>query len=253
MPLAYSITNPNKLLRLAFKDAGLLALGQTLSPEDLQEGLDRLNMMLSQWAMQRYMVYRLEDVFVTSTGVLSYTIGPAEPLPAPAPDIVYGNRPDQIEAAYARQLSNTGGSPVDYPLGVLNARENYAQISLKTLGTFPQYCWYDPDLPYGKIYPWPVPQASLYEIHVLVKVALNVSLAAADDIILPDVYMAAIHYNMAVRLGIAYRMPVGDDLKGMARDSLSTIRESNTQIPTLSMPTELMRGGIYNPYSDQTY
>lgn len=246
-------TTPYAILRLAFKDAGILGQGQEVSNEDIQDGLLRMNFMIAQWQMKRYLVYHLVDKSVVSTGALNYTVGPTVAAP-PQPDIIMAYRPDRIEYAYIRQLVNDGNNfPVDYPLEILQSREDYARVQVKNLGTFPMFAFYDPALPNGLLYPWPLPEANLYEVHVLFKEALPGFPDLTTAILLPDAYMAALHFNMAVRLGAAYKIPVTDDMKGMARESLSIIRGANAAIPALVMPSGLNRGGIYNVLSDQVY
>ena len=44
-------------------------------------------------------------------------------------------RPDRLESAYVR-LAN-GGQQVDYMLDIVQAREDYNEIALKQLQTFP--------------------------------------------------------------------------------------------------------------------
>ena len=86
-----------------------------------------MNMMLAQWQRKRWMVYSLDDVAFTPTGAASYTVGLGGTVNIP--------RPDRIEAAFVR-LTN-GAMPVDYPLALLEAREDYNKIALKNLQTFP--------------------------------------------------------------------------------------------------------------------
>jgi hypothetical protein len=140
------------------------------------------------------------------------------------------------------------------PLTVLQAREDYDRIALKQLASFPSYIFYDPVYPAGVLYPWPIPQASIYEIFVITKVELAAITSLATEINLPPEYQAALHYNLCARLRPAYQLPPDPSIVALAKDALNTVRGANTQIPRAVMPRSLvMRGGGYNVWSDQGY
>ena len=239
------MTIVSDIITLALKDAGIVGVGQTPTNEDSNDALTRCNWMLSQWQRKRWLIWHLVDTAFTSTGAQSYTVGSG------------GNfnilRPDRLEAAFLRQIVPSQPNLVDYPLGLIEAREEYNRISLKTLGTFPRWAFYDPAYPTGNLFVWPVPSATLYEIHITTKEQLSQFASLAATINLPPEYMAAIHHNLVVRLKAAYQLPKDEVFIGMAKDALNVIKNENAQIPTLQLPAELMRPGIYNPFSDQIY
>ncbi len=70
---------------------------------------------------------------------------------------------------------------------------------------------------------------------------------------MPPEFIAALKFNLAVRLRQSYMLPPDAVLVALAKDSLNVIRGANTQIGTLVMPTELVRPGLYNVFSDQIY
>jgi len=97
----------------------------------------------------------------------------------------------------------------------------------------------------------PVPQASIYAVHVQVKEHLAQFTSLEQDINLPAEYLNAIHWNLCVRLFPQYQRQADPLIVSLAKDSLNTLRKANVQIGRLTMPTDLVRPGIYNPYSDQ--
>lgn len=234
------------IITQAAKDAGILGLGQTLSGEDTNDCLLRLNWMVDQWQRRRWLVYHLIDLAVVSTGALSYSVGLGGAFNI-------NPRPERIEAAYFRQTVPTAPNLIDYYLEVLEAREDYARISLKTLSTFPSYAFYDPDMPLGALFVWPVPQAGIYELHILIKEILPQFTTPASVVVLPGEYFAALHFNLALRLRAAYQVepPQPDYLPSLAKEALSTIRGANSQVPRLRMPPGLVKPGNYNIFSDQ--
>lgn len=231
------------LILSALKDAGAIGVGQTPSAEDINDAFDRLNGMMAQWSRQRWLVYHLIDVAFTADGSLNYSIGTGGDLNYP--------RPDRIEAAFFRQLINSPGNEVDYPLEVLNSREDYNRITLKGLASFPSVVFYDSGYPLGYVYIWPVPNDQ-YEIHLSLKATLDQFANLNTAVILPPEYKEALRTNLAVRLKVSYQMPIDPQLIGLAKSALNVIRNSNAQIPTLQMPNDLVRGGgNYNVFSDR--
>lgn len=245
-----TVTTAADIVRLVLKDTGVLGVGQTATAEDTNDVFDTLNMMIGEWASKRWLLYHLLDVSVVSTGAQSYTVGPGGDI-----DTGAMQRPDRLEdGCFFRQLI-TASSPnkIDYPLSILESREDYSRIGLKQLTTIPQFVFYDPVFPLGVVYPWPVMQATQYELHLLVKSQLSQFDNLADSIDLPSQYYGAIRYNLGCRVRPMYQFGPDPSLVALATDSLSTIRNMNAAVPRLRMPVGIGRGNKYNIFSDSTY
>lgn len=255
----------------ALRTAGVYGQGQKPSAEVINGAFNRLNRMLNEWTTKRWMEFHLIDIPIPSTGAQWYTIGPGG-------NINIGTRPPDIVAAYLRLFSQGGpvatydfgddfspadfatatwsstpAGAIDYPLQILRSLEDYSQIALKALQSFTSYVYYDAAFPLGRIFPWPVPGTTpqAYEVHVIMKSSLGQFGSLADDLMMPPEYEAAIEFNLAKRLAVAYQIPVDPDLRALAASSLSTVRSAKSQVPRLQMPPELRRPGIYNPYTDR--
>lgn len=240
------MTTPSDIISLALRDSGVLGVGQTASAEDTADCFTRLNWMIGQWKRKRWLIYHLIDVSVVTTGAQSYTVGPGGDYDTP--------RPDKLEFAYLRQIVPSQPSPVDWPLDILASREDYSRIALKNMTSFPQVIFYDSGWPMGRVYPWPIPQANLYEVHLVLKDQLGEFTSLSQDVNLPPEYEAALFYNLAVRLRPAYQLPPDPSLVALATDALNVIRNANAQIPRLTLPRRLVSpGGKYNIYGDYTY
>lgn len=238
------MTTARDIITAALKDAGVIGVGQAVSAEDASDALLRLNGMMAQWARRRWLVYHLVDVSFQATGALSYSIGSGG-------DIAF-TRPNRIEAAFFRQTAGVPGNQVDYPLDIMNSREDYNRIALKAMQSFPQYLFYDSGYPLGNVFIWPVP-TNLYEIHLSIKIPLQTFANLSDVIDLPPEYEEAIRLNLGVRLRPSHQLPADPQLTALAKVALNTLKNSNAQIPTLQMPTDLVRGMVYNVFSDQSY
>lgn len=242
-----TVTTSGDIIRLVLKDTGVLGIGQSANAEDTNDVFDTMNMMIGEWNSKRWLLFHLIDVAKVSTGAQSYTVGPGGDFDTP--------RPDRLEdGCFFRQLvAASSPNQIDYPLSILESREDYARIGLKQLLTIPQFIFYDAAYPLGSVYPWPIPQASLYEIHLLVKSQLTQFANLADDINLPGQYYGAIRYNLGARVRAMYQLPPDPTLTSLAMDSLSVLRNANAQVPRLRMPGGIQRGAKYNIYSDQRY
>jgi hypothetical protein len=245
-------TSVNDICAAALKQAGIIGKGQIASAEDVNWAWAQLQMLLQQWERKRWLVYQLVSIGVTSTGATSYTVGPGGTYNTGVGSV----RPAKIESAFLRQLNVSPSQPVDYPLGLIQAREDYDRIRLKSLTSFPTDVWYDPAWPLGTLYPWPIPQSALYAVYISVLAQLPSSFATtAVTFSLPYEYFYAILTNLAMRLrpyrGIGTWQ--GDLLPAQAKEALNVLRGANTQIARLQIPAELSRPGVYDIFGDRSY
>lgn len=240
-------TTPIDIITQALKKAGILGVGQNPLAEDTNDAYSDLQDMLGQWQRKRWLIWHLVDYEHIGTGAQFYTVGPGG-------DFDISPRPDKIESAFFRQVISSNPNQVDYPLSIIIAREDYNLIALKTLQSFPQYIFYDSAFPMAKVYPWPLIQSSIYSLHITVKQTLAQFDSLNQEIELPLEYMAALKFNLALRLRQSYQLPSDPVLNGLAKDALNVIRNANLQIPRLQIDKQLIRpGGLYNIYSDQNY
>lgn len=237
------------LVNLALEDSGAFSAERPPNYQDTIDALWRLNMMLGQWNRRRWLIYHLvETSVVCDSAKLSYTVGAGG-------DFAIA-RPDQIEAAFIRQVVPSYPNVVDWSLIPIFSYEDYSSITVKTLRAAPsQYYFYDSGFPLGKVYPWPVP-GSQYELHILTKAVLTTFGALADPINLPPEYFQALYLNLAVTLRMAYDtperpLPPKRDLNGLAKAALQTIRHSNFQIGQLRLPYSITGGPAYDVFSDR--
>lgn len=236
----------------ALRESGAYGVGQTPLAMDITDAWFRLQTMLQEWNTRRWLVFHLKTILFTSTGAVTYSVGPGGDF-----DTGTGSqRPDKIESAFLRQLTQSQPNQIDYPLELLQSMEDYNQIALKELVSFPGKVFYDPSWPLGTLYVWPVMAANIYATGITVKDVLPSSFPTANTIFnIPFSYYSAMLYNLALRLRPKYglkSMP-GDPLPGLAKSSLAALRGANTAIARLQIPADLNRPGVYNIFSDRYY
>ena len=225
------MSTPRSLVTLALKTSGAIGLGQTAPAEDVADAYAMMQQMAAQWARKRWLVPHLADIAVPLTGAASYTIGAGGAVNIP--------RPDRIEAAFYR-LRPSALNPLDHPIRVVESREDWNRVAMKSLRGLPAAVFYDTAYPLGILYVYPVTPlgSTAYELHLSVKDGM--ALPALDsDTGLPPEYDAALTYNLAARLRIYYQLAADPAVTALALDSLNTIRKANTQVATLRMPPGL--------------
>jgi hypothetical protein len=244
------------LVKQGLKQAGIVGIGQTPLAEDIEDGWSMLQFMLQTWQRKTWLVYHLVTLLVTSTGKISYTVGSG-----PTNDIDVGvvgltSRPAKLESAFLRQLVQSQPNQIDYPLRLIQSMNDYNQIALKGLESFPGAVFYDPAWPSGNLFAWPVPQADIYAIGACFLEQLPASFTSlTEKFSLPYEYYLAMISNLGILMRPKYGLGTfpGDMLPSIAKNALLTLREANTAIAELSIPADLARKGIYNIFSDQTY
>jgi len=228
------VDNVQTLLQNCLIDAGICGIDEDIEQPLINRAFRQANWLLSQWSRKRWLCYRIQDYSFVSTGALSYAVGEGQ-------TINISPRPDRIEYAFLRFLSGvaSGNLPVDIPLNIIPSHEDYSRITVKTVGTLSWRIFYDPKWPVGQLSPWPVPQASLYEIHVGFKVVLPRFNSITEAINLPPEYEAALNWCLARRLRATNQMPPDGEINALATDSLNVIRLANSAMSTLTLPREL--------------
>ena len=229
------------IINEAFRDVGIKGTGRNLTAEDISTGLRRLNWLISQWNQKKIFIYHMVELSLTSTGALSYTCGPGGDFP-------FVDAPRKMDSAFVRLINS--GIPVDRSLGIIQSKEDYDRISLKSMGTIPSWVYLDENFPVATVYFWPVPVANIYELHISVPMVLATFPTPATAVSLPPEYFAALQYALALRICSAYRIEASKELIFLARDAENTLVKANYKQQLLRMPQGLVRDGVYNIYTD---
>jgi hypothetical protein len=222
------------LLTNALIDGGIVGIDEAIEPAILNRAFTQANWLLAQWARKRWLVYRLVDYSFVSTGAKNYSVGLNQ-------TININPRPDRLEYAFLRFLNQAppGGLFVDIPLDIIQSHEDYSRITVKNIGTLAWRIFYDPVWPVGLLLPWPIPQATIYEIHCGFKVVLPRFTSIQQSINFPPEYESAMNWCLARRFRASYQMPSDPEINALARDALNVIRLANQAVGVLRLPAFL--------------
>ena len=238
----------------ALRKAGIVGIDEDIEQPVLNDAFSDLNDLLAQWQRNRYLVWRLSTYSFVSTGAQTYSVGLNQ-------TVNINPRPDRIESAFLRIINNAppGNLPVDLPLNIISSKEDYNRIAIKNLGTLAWRIFYDPGQEppndagwsVGTLYPWPIPQATIYEIFVTFKEVLNRFTSLQSKVNLPPEYVPAMKWCLAEVLRESYQMPASPQISKLARRALNSIRLANVAIPILTLPSAVgNRRRAYDYHSD---
>jgi hypothetical protein len=133
-----------------------------------------------------------------------------------------------------------GPNAVDIPLSIIEAKEDWAGVTVKDLKSLPAAVFYDSSWPIGRVFFWPVAPGGHYELHLVIKASLPVYTTLTDPLNLPPEYMEALVWSLAVRLQMAYGLPARQDHVAAMKQAINIIEMANSQIATLQMPSALI-------------
>lgn len=245
------------------RTSGVLGVGQTPLAQDLTDAQNLLTLLMQQWRQKRWLVFRLDNVtFPITLWQPSYSVGPAVTT-GTAPDVVVtGNyRPANVQSCYLRQLVGSGPNsfPVDFPMRILRSRQEFDAIRLKSLGSWPSLIYYDPVIPNGQLYIWPIPIQQIFELYIGFQQAIDMAAEGAQVVelttLLPAETQLALMYQLALMICVGWKLPPDQELQAAARATMNTLRMTNYALQPLAMPTALRWRGarIRNPMAGFYY
>lgn len=243
-------TTVRDLCAAALEDSGYLGVGMNALGDDIVGAWKRLQWMLENWARQRWMCFHLVNIGVTSTGAQSYSVGPGGDYDTGTGSV----RPNAIKSAFIRQLQYSPGNQVDTPLEILQSREDYDKIALKSLVSYPGAVFLDTGWPLATLHVYPIPSPGIYAVYCTFMCQLPNSFANLNaEFNIPFEYYRAIQSNLALAVRAWKQIGTfpGDELPRIAKSSLDVIKGVNTQIARLRVPNITTGGSDYNIFSDR--
>lgn len=228
-------------------NGGLARPGRTASPEELADGLLRLNDLVDAWGVERLTMYQLLRTLKTlASGTPTYTIG--------AGGSINMVRPDRID--YARLIIDTSASPVTEIDVAIWTDQQWAAISQKTLtNPLPHGIYYDRGWTagLGLISIWPIPNVGTTQLVLYTKQALTAFADLTTVYTFPPGYAEALRYNLALRLAPEFGGVRDTGTVQLAKDALGKIKRANIQAVQVGVDSALLspRDGMWNWYTGE--
>lgn len=224
------MTTALQIIDRAYALLGYKAAGEALSSDDADYALDALNAMLDGWNTQSMFIVSADEIVGTVSGSTA-GVGPGLVFDTP-------RSVEVLDGSFTRM----GG--IDYPVKWID-RETYANISLKTVqSTFPQYAYYDANMPTANVYFYPAPNGAV-EFHLAVQVQLTAFADLATDYPLAPGYLKALQYSLAEELSPGIKdLPML--IMRTAASARRAIRRTNVHVAQLDSGIINARFNIYS-------
>lgn len=199
------------LIKAALRLIGAIASSETPTAGQAQDAREALNLLLTEWHNDPLIALTEQQTFNVSSGTYSYTIGSGQTW--------NGNKPLKILSAY---ITDNGS---DTPLRVINEVE-YMGINDKDASGQPDYLFYDEGNTTGVVYLWPAPNDT-FTCTILSQAAFTSYTSNSTTISLPNGYLQALKYNLAIEIAPEYEAQPSQWLVKRAMDTLAAIKRTN--------------------------
>lgn len=181
-----------EIINGAFKELGILAVGETLSADMSQDGRRKLNLMLGSWSIRNISILAtIQEEFPVNSSSASYTIGPS--------GVFNTSRPLRVLNASiedANQLFN--------PLELIGEDQYTSYGDRAIVGGLPSRLWYKASIPLGLLTLYYIPDQA-YTLHISSqKPFASITTLDAEFTLADDVFLEAMIYNLAMRLAPGY-------------------------------------------------
>lgn len=224
------MTSATTIITDSMQDLGVLGAGKSPTTTDLTDCLRKLNDMLDSWSIGSLLVPFRTQISHALDGSQSYTIGSGGDINTA--------RPSLINTAY---VSHSGS---DSPVRVIRDRAEYDRIGSKdTIGP-PSVVYYEPSVPLGVLYVYPVGDSS-YTLKLNTRGKLTQFPDTTTDVDLAPGYNRAISKNLAIEIAPMFEVSASAELVLAAKESKSEIKRLNRQIPVMQYDTAIT-GSSYN-------
>lgn len=191
-----------------------------LTSSEKTDALATLNTMMDSWNSERLTLYQEDEDQLTLTTSSSYTIGSGGTFNI--------TRPERLISAFYRETSGT----IDYPIRRFIDKAEWDLIPQKTLSGIPELIWYDTAYPLGTINIYP--QRAGYLFLTSAK-QLTEFASTSTSVSLPPGYREALIYNLSIRLGPVFELPVPQEVMLIAGQALGKIRSANRKKKGMSL------------------
>lgn len=207
----------SELIKASIRLLGAYGPGETPPAEDIEDGLQALNLMLDSWSLDRPFINALtRENFTLTIGQASYTWASGGNFDSA--------RPFKVEGAYIRDTDGT-----DTPVEILQDMDRYNRLSTKTTQGKPYLLYYDPQYSSGKAYFYYVPDVA-YTLYTDSWKPVTQIAASSTSLSFPPGYERALKFNLAIELAPEYGMSVTDEVAVIARETKKSIMNINAPV-----------------------
>ena len=234
-------TTVQQIVNEAFFDLGAVASGAAPSISESNDGLLRLNQMLSSWSTEGATVFnQVMQLFALQNGVTAYQLGPGGSWGT-------AQRAQKVTAWRANFGDMAkGGAPLsmaEFGMAAAAVNQQLAELAVRaaleglTSGVFvplvapiPTVVGADTNFPLINVRVAPTPSNAGAQIELAYWTPIAQFGALTDVVNLPQGFEDALHFGLAIRLAPQYARQTGVDpaLAAMAQQTKAAIVQQNT-------------------------
>lgn len=173
-----------QVITSAFINAKIYSPGETITAEDMESGLEALNLMLKTWSAKEHLWIKSEGVVPLVAGQVAYSVPMARRV-----------------LSVRRRIAS-----IDTPMNELSREEYYNLPNKAGLG-MPVSWFFDPQRSTRTLYTWLVPSAAIAaqtSLHYTYLRVIDDSDALENDPDVPQEWLETLVYNLADRLANSY-------------------------------------------------
>lgn len=222
MPSSGSVdftVNRDQIITAALRKIGAVATGETPVASEINEGSQALNLLIKEWMAEGIGIW-LYDTFEMALVVdqESYSFGVGG-------DVTTVGRP--LNVVESRYHYYTGSR--DLPM-MRMTRDQYFNLPVKSTGGVPTQFYYEPQIPLGYLYIWPIITATTSDtIRGTARVEVEDFDAVANTPDFPKEWFSALMWNLALDLAPEYGKEPSNFIVGRASLALSRAMEQDRE------------------------
>lgn len=235
------------IVTMALIEIGAMAPGEQLQPDEGQWAFAKLNLLIDEWAAQRFFVFSyLFQVFNVPASISPVTIGPSG-----IATLSTGILPRPVKIESAAQLQNDGTETVDLIINCTRDRQWWASQQVKGIQTnVITDLYYDPTSPDGSLFFWPVLNVAV-QVRLQMWQAISSFLAITDPVggpggpgTLPPSARAALTFTLAERLCPGAKKTASPELINQAVMARKAVGLNTMKSPRLACDSGIPRAGV---------
>lgn len=201
------------LVRLALREIGVVALGDTIADDVAQEALLVLNSIRAEYSLTARNNDVYDETFYPTLPVMNISLGTDGVTPG---DIA--TRPAKV----TQVVLYTGPSGVAMTLPI-KPYEQFRQTSLQTLVAVPNCAYVDTEYPYRHIWFYPGLQPS-WGVRIMGLSYMSEYESLQDPFVDPPEYFSVMYLSLALRMAPKYGVDLPDGVLAQVKSALKAAR-----------------------------
>lgn len=217
-------TTARALIEESARISGVLASGETLSGNDVNDAFKAFIRMVDRWSIDGFLQYELKpDSYSVAANAVTFEVDKDHPIISKVTYI--GDFPNQ-----------------ELPLRVLTVDE-WASVTDKTLVGLPRAVFYNNNDDGAAIFNiWPIPQSNI-TVRIWRRAGFTTPATLDQNIDIPFTMMDALVFDLACMLCIQFGRPISQDLRDERDRAKADVKRSNIKITKMANDFQTGYGG----------